>query len=157
MAVVTAVEHLCPPAGLSGNWLVDSGPPVHATRDDLGAIRADRKAQNILAVALNSLRLGVGLAVPDAHLASRVARDNVPVGQTLDRPNNNVLGTSINIRSERHLSEERATSNVVGANRTVRASHNDDISGLEVNANKLDVFGRRSHQGLFEIEVVILE
>ena len=79
MTVIPPVEGLRPATGLSSNRLVKGRPPVHATRHDPPAIGTNSQAQDVLSMALYPLGLSIGLAVPDAHLTSRVAGDNVAV------------------------------------------------------------------------------
>ena len=61
------------------------------------------------------------------------------------------------VGTEGHLLEKRAVSNIVGANGAVGAADNDNVSGLEADADHLDLLGRSPDKALLELEVTIFD
>lgn len=61
------------------------------------------------------------------------------------------------VGAEGHLLEKRTVSDVVGANSAVGAADNDNISGLEADADHLDLLGRGPDQALLELEIAIFD
>ncbi|GKT92080.1 LOW QUALITY PROTEIN: hypothetical protein Ct61P_09930 [Colletotrichum tofieldiae] len=155
--VVFPAPDLAPSGAGAGRLLVQHGAAVHAAAQDGRPVSARREAENVLPVALDALHLRVRLAVPDADLAGRVGRDDVAGRQDLDAPHDDVLGTPGQVGTEGHLPQHGAVAHVVGAEGRVGAADDDDVAGLEGDADHLGLFGRGLDEQTLEAEVVVLD
>lgn len=163
MLVVLPAPDLAPSGAVAGCLLVEHGAAVHAAAHDGGAVGAGGQAEGVLAVALDALRLGVRLAVPDADLAGRISRHDVARGQRLDAPDDDVGALpgagvlAVLLGADGHLAEAGAALDVVDAEGGVGAADDEGVTRLEGDADHLDLLGGGLDEDALEAQLAVLD